>query len=275
VPLARWLSLPEADAAAQALPEEEAVLVAQTLEKLDALRLHGMAKAMRQWTEQPKEKDLAPADLIGLLVDAEWVDRENRKLTSRLKTAKLKQQACIEDIDYSHARGLTKDAILELASSQWVLGRQNIILTGPTGVGKSYLACALAQKACRDGFSVMYRRTSRLFDEVAQARGDGTYSNLLRRLAKSQVLILDDFGMEPLGATQRKELLEILEDRYKVNSTIVTSQLEPKDWHSIIGDATLADAICDRLVHNAHRLKLDGGSIRKAEGLTEGKKSAK
>jgi DNA replication protein DnaC len=251
------------------------VLVEQTMEKLQAMKLHGMAKAMRQWLDQPKDKELAPADLVGLLVDAEWLYRENRRLASRLRNAKLKQAACIEDIDYSHARGLAKTVVLELASSRWVQGQQNIILTGPTGVGKSYLACALGQKACRDGFSVVYRRTSRLFDEIAQARGDGTYPHLLRRLAKAQVLILDDFGIEPLTATQRKELLELLDDRYKVSSTIVTSQLEPKDWHAVIGDATLADAICDRLVHNAHRLRLDGGSIRKAEGLTGGTKPAK
>jgi DNA replication protein DnaC len=257
------------------LPKEGAVLVEQTMEKLQAMKLHGMAKAMRQWLDQPKDKELAPADLVGLLVDAEWLYRENRKLASRLRNAKLKQAACIEDIDYSHARGLAKTVVLELASSRWVQVQQNIILTGPTGVGKSYLACALGQKACRDGFSVVYRRTSRLFDEIAQARGDGTYPHLLRRLAKAQVLILDDFGIEPLTATQRKELLELLDDRYKVSSTIVTSQLEPKDWHAVIGDATLADAICDRLVHNAHRLRLDGGSIRKVEGLTGGSKPAK
>jgi DNA replication protein DnaC len=251
------------------------VLVEQTLEKLDGMRLHGMAKALRQWLEQPKEKDLAPADLVGLLADAEWLYRENRKLDIRLRNAKLRQPACVEDIDYGHARGLSKAVVLDLATSRWVQAHQNIILTGPTGVGKSYLACALGQKACRDGFTVVYRRATRLFDELAQARGDGTYPHLLRRLAKAQVLLLDDFGLEPLGAQQRKELLEVLDDRYNTSSTIVTSQLEPKDWHSVIGDATLADAICDRLVHNAHRLKLGGESIRKAEGLTGAKKPAK
>jgi DNA replication protein DnaC len=251
------------------------VLVEQTLEKLTTMKLHGMAKAFRQWLDQPKDKDLAPADLIGLLADAEWLYRENRKLELRLKNAKLRQPASIEDIDYSHARGLSKAVVLDLASSRWAQQHQNIILTGPTGVGKSYVACALGQKACRDGYSVVYRRASRLFDEMAQARADGTYPHLLRRLAKAQVLILDDFGLEVLGAAQRKELLEVLDDRYQISSTIVTSQLEPKDWHSVIGDATLADAICDRLVHNAHRMKLGGDSIRKAGGLTNGKKPAK
>ena len=251
------------------------MLVEQTLEKLDGMRLHGMAKALRQWLEQPKEKDLAPADLVGLLADAEWLYRDNRKLDIRLRNAKLKQPACVEDIDYGHARGLSKAVVLDLATSRWAQAHQNIILTGPTGVGKSYLACALGQKACRDGFTVVYRRATRLFDELAQARGDGTYPHLLRRLAKAQVLLIDDFGLESLGAQQRKELLEVLDDRYNTSSTIVTSQLEPKDWHSVIGDATLADAICDRLVHNAHRLKLGGESIRKAEGLTGAKKPAK
>jgi len=237
--------------------------------------LHGMAKALKQWLEQPRDKSLTPEDLVGLLVDAEQVHRDNRKLQQRLKNAKLRQQACVEDIDYAHARGLSKAVEMDLASSRWAQRHQNILLTGPTGVGKSYLACALGQKACRDGYSVVYRRASRLFDELAQARADGTYPHLLRRLAKAQVLILDDFGLEPLAAPQRKELLEVLDDRYQLGSTIVASQLEPKDWHAVIGDATLADAICDRLVHNAHRLMLGGESIRKAESLTSGKKPAK
>jgi DNA replication protein DnaC len=251
------------------------VLVEQTLEKLTEMRLHGMAKALRQWLEQPKEKSLAPADLVGLLVDAEWLYRENRKLELRLKSAKLKQPACIEDIDYSHARGLSKSVILDLASSHWVQRRQNVILTGPTGIGKSWLACALGQKACRDGFTVVYRRTSRLFDELAQARADGTYPHLLRRLAKAQVLILDDFAIEPLAPAQRRDLLEVVEDRSNVTSTVITSQLAPDAWHAAIGDATIADAICDRIVHNAHRIKLGGDSIRKSQGLTNGRKPAK
>lgn len=251
------------------------MLMEQTLEKLNSMKLYGMAKAMRQWADSPREQGLSAAEVLGLAVDAEASWRDNRKLQGRLKSAKLKQQACIEDIDYAHARGLTKSVVLELASSRWAHAHQNILLTGPTGVGKSYLACALGQKACRDGYSVLYRRTSRLFDEMAQARADGTYPHLLRRLAKAQVLILDDFGLETLAAAQRKELLEVLDDRYGLGSTIVTSQLEPKDWHAVIGDATLADAICDRLVHNAHRLKLGGDSIRRAGSLTDAKKPAK
>ena len=169
----------------------------------------------------------------------------------------------MEDIDYGHPRGLVKAVMLDLASCRWVGAHQNIIFTGLTGVGKSYLACALGQKACREGHSVAYRRTSRLLDELAQARADGTHFQLLRRLAKTSVLILDDFGLEVLNSTQRKDLLEVLEDRYGTSSTIITSQLEPKDWHSVINDETIADAICDRLVHNAHRVKLGGESMRK------------
>ncbi|WP_163988678.1 IS21-like element helper ATPase IstB [Pyxidicoccus caerfyrddinensis] len=252
------------------------MLVEQTLEKLNEMKLHGMAKAMKQWLEQPKGKDLTPEDVLGLLVDAEQMHRDNRKLQQRLKNAKLRQQACVEDIDYAHTRGLTKAVVMDLASSRWAQRHQNILLTGPTGVGKSCLACALGHKACRDGYSVVYRRASRLFDELAQARADGTYPHVLRRLAKAQVLILDDFGLEPLAATQRKELLEVLDDRYQLGSTIVASQLEPKDWHAIIGDATLADAILDRLVHNAHRLRLSGDSIRKADAnLTKARRQVK
>ena len=244
------------------------MLAEQTMEKLAEMRLHGMAAALREWLEKPKDKDLAPADLVGLLADFEWVYRENAKLKSRLKKAKLKQPACIEDIDYAHARGLSKAVMLDLAMSRWVASKQNVILTGKTGVGKSYLACALANKACRDGFTVAYRRSSRLFDELAQARVDGTYTLLLRRLAKTQVLVIDDFGLEVLGTAQRKELLEVLDDRHGVSSTIVTSQLESKDWHAVIGDETIADAICDRVVHNAHKIKLTGESIRKPKGKT-------
>lgn len=242
------------------------MLLEQTLEKLSALKLHGLAKALRAFVEQAQTKEIAPVDLVGLLVDAEWVAREDKRLKDRLRKARFKFEACLEDIDYSQARGLNKSTMLELNSSRWVQAHQNIILTGPTGVGKSYLACALAQKACRDGFTAVYRRAPRLFDELLAARADGTYLRhlrLLQRLAKVQVLIIDDLGIEPLGAPERKHLYEVLEDRCNVSSTIVTSQLDPKDWHPKIGEATIADSIADRLVHNAHRIKLSGESMRK------------
>lgn len=247
------------------------MLAEQTIEKLVGMKLHGMAHAFRDWLSRPKDKDLAPADLLGLLADAEWTYRENRRLTSRLKTAKLRQQGCIEDINYGYVRGLSKSVMLDLASCRWVGAHQNIILTGPTGVGKSYLACALANKACREGHSVVYRRTSRLLDELAQARADGTFPDLLRRLAKVQVLVLDDFALEILGPAERKHLHELLEDRCGISSLIITSQLDPKEWRAVIAEGTVADAICDRVVHNAHRIKLTGESIRKLEA-EKGKK---
>lgn len=250
------------------------MLVEQTMEKLVAMKLGGMAEALRQWLAHPKDRDLAPADLVGLLADAEWISRENKKLSTRLRNARFRQQACVEDIDYAQARGLPKQVMLELATGRWITAHQNVIFTGPTGVGKSYLACALGQKACRDGFSVVYRRTSRLLDELAQARADGTHADVLRRLAKAQLLILDDFGLEALSAGQRRDLLEVLDDRYGVSSTILTSQLDPTGWHAVIGDETIADAVCDRLVHNAHRVKLESGRKLRG-GLTSKSKTAK
>jgi DNA replication protein DnaC len=241
------------------------MLSQQTLEKLTLMKLHGMASAFRTWLDQSKGKDVAPAELVGMLADAEWLHRESRKLTTRLRKARFRLSAAVEDIDYAHARGLSKPVMVELSGCRWVANHQNVIITGETGLGKSYLACALGQKACREGFSVAYRRASRLFDELAQARADGTYPLLLRRFAKTQLLIIDDFGLEVLSAPQRRDLLEVLEDRYSVSSTIVTSQLDTEHWHAAIGEETIADAVCDRLVHNAHRIRLKGDeSMRKA-----------
>lgn len=252
------------------------MLLEQTFDKLTTLQLHGMVDALQRFGEHAPAPDLSPTDLVGLLADAECAYRDKRKLQIRLKQAKLRQQASIEDVDYRHPRGLSKPLMLDLASSRWVTLHQNIILTGKTGVGKSYLACALAHKACRDGHTVTYRRFSRLLDELAQARADGTYLTALRRLAKTQVLVLDDFGLEVLGPTERKLFLDVLEDRYGVSSTIVTSQIEPDLWHGVIAEETAADSICDRLVHDAHRIKLSGESIRKTKSSLNGQvKSAK
>lgn len=252
------------------------MLVEQTMEKVVSMQLKGMAEALRRWMDEPKEKEITPLDLIGLLADAEWRHRQERKLTARLRTARFRQDACVEDIDYQHPRGLQKAAMLDLATCRWVEAHQNVIFSGKTGVGKSYLACALGQKACREGHSVIYRRASRLYDELAQARADGTYFLLLRRLAKTAVLVIDDFGLEVLNASQRRDFLEVMEDRYGTSSTVITSQLDPKDWHPIIGDETIADSVCDRLIHNAHRVKLGGESLRKVKGgLTKDQKPAK
>ena len=252
------------------------MLVEQTMDKLVSMKLQGMAEALQRWMDSPKEKQMTPHDVVGMLVDAEWHVREERKLTARLRTARFRQEASMEDIDYQHPRGLQKSVMLDLAACRWVTANQNVIFTGQTGVGKSYLACALGQKACREGYTVAYRRASRLLDELAQARADGTHFQLLRRLANTDVLVVDDFGLEVLNAVQRRDLLEVFEDRYGNSSTIITSQLEPKEWHGIIGDGTIADAVCDRLVHNAHRVKLGGESIRKTKAdLTKGQKPAK
>jgi DNA replication protein DnaC len=237
-----------------------------TMEKLRALRLDAMAAA---WAEQQKAADmtkLAFDERFGLLVDAECLFRENRRLTRLLKEAKLKiAQACVEDIDFPPKRELDKAVVRQLASCRWVQEHQNITVTGATGVGKTYVACALAQHACRRGYSAMYRRASRLFDELTLARADGTYARLLAKLARTDVLVIDDWALTPSRDAERQDLLEILEDRYGSRSTILTSQIPREKWHDYLGDATVADAILDRIIHNAHKLVLKGPSRRKGK----------
>lgn len=246
------------------------MLVEPTLERLNAMKLYGMADALRHFVEAPKKPDITPPDLVAMLADAEWLSRENRALSGRLRRAAFRINACVEDIDYALQRGLHKPLMLELASSRWVKANKNIIITGPAGAGKSHIACALGNKACRDGFTVMYRRMTRLLDELAQARVDGSMPLLLRKYAKANVLVIDDFGPTTLNANERRDLLEVLDDRYDVASTVITSQLEPSLWHAVIGDVTIADSICDRLVHNAHRIKLSAAeSFRKAREKSE------
>lgn len=242
------------------------MLLEQTLEKLCQMRLSGMVSSLEQW-KAGGMKSLDPADLVGVLVDSEWTQRENRRLTSRLKEARFPIAATVEEIDYRHPRGLQKSKVVDLVSSRWVAAHQNIIITGPTGIGKTYLPCALGNKACRDGYRVLYARAPRVFAELYQARVDGSLPRFLQRLAKLDVLIIDDLGASPLEAGERRDLREVLEDRYNVSSTVITSQLDPKHWHSFIGDETLADAICDRVIHNAHRFKLEGESMRKLRAL--------
>ena len=235
----------------------------QTLEKLYAMRLTGMAEAFAEQLQHPGVGELSFEERFGLLVDRQWIWREDRRMKRLLKNAKLRVDACIEDIDYKAPRGVDKSVILRLASGDWIKQAQNVIIVGPTGVGKTYLACALANRACRSGLSSFYVRAPRLFHDVALARADGSYPKLMNKLAKTKVLVVDDLGLAPLNDPQRRDLLEIIEDRQGLSSTIVASQLPVENWHENIGDPTIADAILDRLVHNAHSINLKGTSMRK------------
>jgi DNA replication protein DnaC len=236
----------------------------QTVEKLKLLRLLAMAAAFTEQRGRADSNQLAFDERFGLLVDAEWLARENKRLARSLKEAKLKQsQASIEEIDYAPRRELDRAVIHQLASCRWVAEHQNVVVTGMTGTGKTYLACALAQQACRRGHRALYRRAPRLLDELALARADGTYVRLLAKLARADVLIIDDWGLTPLRDQDRRDLLEVLDDRYGSRSTIITSQLPPSKWHDYLGDPSNADAICDRVLHNAHRIVLKGPSRRK------------
>ncbi|MDO9011296.1 MAG: IS21-like element helper ATPase IstB [Gallionella sp.] len=239
------------------------MLLHPTLEKLTSLRFAGMAAALQEQMNMESINDLGFDERLGLLLDREQTSRENARMQGRLRKAKLRQNGSIEDIDFRHPRGLDKSLILRLADCQWIKEHNNLLITGSTGVGKSYLACAFAQKACREGYTALYLRMSKLFEDMALAKGDGRYLKLLTTLAKTDLLVLDDFGLAPLNQEQRHDLLEILEDRNSIKSTLVTSQLPEEHWHEQIGDPTLADAILDRLVHAAYRIKLKGESMRK------------
>jgi DNA replication protein DnaC len=235
----------------------------QTIEKLSQMKLHTMATALQEQLEKPALSGLSFEDRFAMIVDREWTSREDRKLTRRLKAARLKTQATVEDIDYQHSRGLDKSVIRSLASCQWIRSHHNVIITGPTGIGKTYLAEAFPNKACREGFTAMYYRCTRLFGELQIARGDGSYFKLLAKLAKVDLLSIDDWAMDPLTEQERKDFLELMEDRHGLKSTLITSQYPVSKWHDRIGEPTAADAILDRIVHNAHKITLKGESMRK------------
>ncbi|MEK9145338.1 MAG: IS21-like element helper ATPase IstB [Elusimicrobiota bacterium] len=235
----------------------------QTISTLNALKLFGMAKSLGEHMSDPKYADLSHAEFVGMLVEDERAYRENRRLKSLLKNARLRiSDASLEDVDYRHPRGLEKSAVRELSTTRWIEARRNVLITGPTGIGKSYLSCAMGNLAARGGFTVLYYRAPRLFEMLGQARGDGSHLRFLERLGRAQMLIVDDFLLTPLNSQERKDFLEIVEDRYRAGSTIVTSQCPIKEWHAAIGDPTLADAILDRLVHNAYKMVLRGPSVR-------------
>ena len=237
----------------------------QTVTMLNALRLAGMARGFADRIGDPKHAELDHADFVGLLAQDEKTYRENRRLGRLLKNAKLKVAACLEDADYRHPRGLDKAVVRELASGRWIEAKRNVILTGPTGIGKTWLGNALGNQAARAGHTTLYVRAPRLFESLRQAQGDGTHMRFLARLAKVEALVIDDLLLTPLAEQERRDLLEIVEDRHQAGSTVITSQCPLKEWHAAIGDPTLADAILDRLVHNAYKIALKGPSMRGKE----------
>lgn len=234
-----------------------------TIESLHQLRLYGMAHALQEQIQNKNYQELSFEERLGLLIDREAAEQQNRRLELRLRQARLRQTAVIEDIDFRTNRGLNKVDFLELANCAWLKNHQNILVIGPTGVGKSYLACALAQKACREGYSVQYHRVSKLLHELGVSRGDGRYLRILKSLSRIDLLLFDDWGLETFTKDQRHDLLEIFEDRHDRKSLLITSQFPVENWHSLIGDPTLADAILDRVVHNAHIINLKGETMRK------------
>jgi DNA replication protein DnaC len=236
-----------------------------TLDKLNAMKLYGMASAFRSQLETTESGQLNFEERFALLVDQQWLWKENRALDRRLRAARLKERGLMEDINYQHPRGLDRKLMRTLANSEWVKQHQNLLLIGPTGIGKSWLACALAQKACRDGYTILHKRSAELFREFSIAHADGSFGRMLIRLSRIDILLLDDFAMAPLKDTERRDFLELCDERYQRRSTILTSQMPVAHWHEQIGDPTLADSILDRLVHNAYRLELSGESLRKPQ----------
>ena len=239
------------------------MLIHPMLDKLQTLRFFGMLSALEEQMKMPDIEKLCFDERFGLLIDREMIDRQNRRFKTRLRKAKLRQNACLEDIDFRHPRGLDKSLMLQLASGQWIKEANNLLIIGPTGVGKTYLACALAHKACQLDYSALYFRLPRLLQQLDIAKGDGRYGKLLKNFAKTNLLVIDDWGLKKLIKEQSHDLLEIFEDRHRLRSVLITSQLPVDHWHEIIGNPTLADAILDRLVHNSYKINLRGESMRK------------
>lgn len=240
------------------------MLIHPTLDQLRTLRLEGMAKALEDQLASADVVQMSFEDRLALLLDRESLHRHNRRLVTRLRKAALRDKtACIEDLDFKAPRGLDKSLVLSLAACDWITRHRNLLLTGPTGVGKTYLGCAFAQKACREGYTARYVRLPRLFEDLRLAHADGRYPKLMASLARTDLLVLDDWGLTPLTDADRRELLELLEDRHELRSTLVTSQLPVESWYEAIGHPTLADAILDRLIHNAYRIELRGESMRR------------
>ncbi len=244
------------------------MLSEETYQKLVSMRMHGLAAGFDEYLKERRHDKLTFEERFGLMVDREWTERQQRQLNRRLSGAKLREPACVEDINYRHPRNLDRSVMQRLSTCHWIAEHENVVLTGTTGLGKTWLACALAQKACREGFTSIYVRVPRLLHALQIARADGSYIKELARLAKAQVLILDDLGISPIGDSERRDLLEVIEDRHGVRSTIVTSQIPVKKWHDAIGDPTIADAFLDRLLHRAHRIELKPGPSLRPKAKT-------
>lgn len=240
----------------------------ETYKQLIELKLYGIAGSFKEYLEQTETDELTFAERLGIMVDREWTERQERRLKYRLSRSKLRETACVEDINYRHPRGLDRSVMQRLIPCQWVKHHENIILTGKTGLGKTWLACALAHKACREGHTTLYVRVPRMLQDLYVAHADGSYPKAMDRLAKPEVLILDDFGLSVLGDLERRDLLEVIEERQNRRSTIMTSQMKIKHWHEVIGDPTIADAIMDRLVSSSHRIEMNGKSMRTRKKVT-------